>query len=316
DVWVIDDPDIDVGCLPGGLVWLSEGLLALARDRGEVLGALVFASRLCPAASQLWREREHSRLVDDRENHWLFQRYRDYRLPSNAPLYNLMVTAACDRGCAAGLDQDMQAVDGDPDAWRRLLARVQALSPDAALLLRLNRDQVPLVEPEGGASAPSDWLQPFHQRRDALLELAQSRRKLWADSLHEAYRAGLRARRQLPDSLRLQLHQAELDLANRHSEYAQRILENLQRDGYEIPNAGYWWGWVHLNLRRREQAASQLEQSLEQLARVSAHYRMGEALFRLHRRDEARMHYNTVLQAGPLHPEHIRAQARLDSMED
>jgi len=316
DVRVIDDPDIDAGCLPGGLVWLSEGLLAVARDRDEVIGALVFASRMCPAASRLWRQRDDARLVEDRENHWLYQRYRDYRLPANAPLYNLMVTASCSRACAHGLDEQILAAGVEPDAWRRLLVRIHELSPDAALLLRLDHDRIPLTTPEGGSGPADDWLASFHQRRDALLELADSRRHLWADSLLEAYRAGLRARRQLPDSLRLQLHQAELDLANRHPDYGQRILKALQKSGETIPHAGYWWGWVHLDLRRREEAEVSLKKSLDELPRVTAHYRLGDALLRLRRLDEARTHYNTVLEAGELHPEFIRAQARLDSMDE
>jgi hypothetical protein len=165
--------------------------------------------------------------------------------------------------------------------------------------------------PPGGEA----WLASFHQRRDALLDLAESRRSLWARDLLPAYRAGLRARNALPDSVLLQLHQADLDLTNRHPEYGQRILVALEKQGKEIPHAGFWWGWVHLNLRRRPEAAASLEQSIEELPRVSAHYRLGDALLRMHRHDEARAHYNIVLEAGQRHYYYIRARARLEDLD-
>ena len=316
DLRVIDDPDIDAGCLPGGLIWLTEGLLAVVGDRDEALAAIVYASSKCADSNRMWRQRADAELVADRENNPIYLRYRDYRLHANAPLYNLMVTSGCDRDCASALDGRILAVEGDTGAWRRLIARAVALSPDSALAWRIGSMQVPSTNTATAAADGEEWLAQFHQRREALLELAASRRSLWARDLLPAYRAGLRARNALPDSVRLQLHQADLDLTNRHPEYGQRILVALEDEGKQIPHAGYWWGWVHLNLRRRPEAAASLEQSIEELPRVSAHYRLGDALLRMHRREEARAHYNVVLEAGELHHYYIRARARLEDLDE
>lgn len=313
---VIADPDLDAGCLPGGLIWLTEGLLTVARDRDEVLTAIVYASSKCADSNRMWRQRADAELVADRENNPIYLRYRDYRLHANAPLYNLMVTSGCDRDCASALDGRILAVEGDTGAWRRLIARAVALSPDSALAWRIGSMQVPSTSTATAAADGEEWLAQFHQRREALLELAASRRSLWARDLLPAYRAGLRARNALPDSVRLQLHQADLDLTNRHPEYGQRILVALEDEGKQIPHAGYWWGWVHLNLRRRPEAAASLEQSIEELPRVSAHYRLGDALLRMHRREEARAQYNVVLEAGELHHYYIRARARLEDLDE
>jgi len=316
DLWVVDDPDIDAGCLPGGVLWLTEGLLSVARDRSEVLTATVFASSKCADSSRMWRGRADQALVDDRDHDPIYLRYRDYRLRSNAPLYNLMVSSGCDRDCASALDGRILAVEGDSGAWRRLLARTVELAPDSALAWRIGSMRVPSTDDSMASDAAEDWLEPFHRRREALLDLAESRRHLWARDLLPAYRAGLRARNVLPDSVRLQMHQAELDLANRHPEYGQRILTALERQGKSIPHAGYWWGWVHLNLRRRPEAAASLEQSIEKLPRMTAHYRLGDALLRMHRPEEARAQYEIALEAGTLHPYYIRAQARLEDLDE
>ena len=316
DLRITDDPDIDAGCLPGGLIWLSEGLLAVVRDRDEALAAIVFASSKCADSNRMWRERDDAELVADRENDPIYLRYRDFRLRANAPLYNLMVTSGCDRDCATALDGRILAVDGDTGAWRRLLARAVALAPDSALAWRIGSMGVPTNDSGASAAEGEEWLAGFHERRDALLELATSRRALWARDLLPAYRAGLRARRALPDSVRLQIHQAELDLTNRHPEYGERILVGLENKGKQIPHAGYWWGWVHLNLRRRPEAAASLEQSIEVLPRVSAHYRLGDALLRMHRHEQARAQYNIVLQAGQMHHYYIRARARLEDLDE
>jgi tetratricopeptide (TPR) repeat protein len=292
-VRVTQVPDIDAGCLPGGTVWLSEGLLAKLDGLPQLAAALAWGLEQCPAASGIWLQRERLDLAADREGDPLAQRYRDFRLPSNVALYNLLVATGCAApDCDARVRGALQSAGFDASALDDLLTRLRAAA----------------------TGAPVPWLAPFAERREGLVELAESRRRLDAGDLLEAYRAGIRARRALEDSPQLQMHQAELDLANRHFEYGQRILERLEGDGVALPHADFWWGWVHVTLRRREQAVERFERALDQLPRVSAHYWHAEALRRLARLEEAEQHYRTVLEAGPLHPDHERARIRLARM--
>ena len=305
--------DADAGCLPGGTVWLSEGLLARVDDLAQLAAAMAWGLVQCPAASHIWLERDRLVLAPDRQGDPLAQRYRDFRLQANAPLYNLLVATACIMpDCDKQLRRLLDASGYGASSWDGLLTRLRARHPDSALVIRA-RDLVATGAVAAvGKTVP--WLAPFAARREGLIEQAESRRRLDAGDLLEAYRAGRRARRLLDDSPQLQLHQAELDLSNRHYEYGQRILERLEGQGVTVPHADFWWGWVDVTLRRREQAAERFERALEILPRVSAHYWHAEALRRLGRLDEAERHYRTVLEAGPLHPDHERARIRLARM--
>lgn len=313
-VWVTRAPDIDAGCMPGGTLWLTEGLVAKIDDPSQVAAAMAWGMTQCPAADRAWRDRDGQRLVPDREGDVLSLRYRDYRVPANAMLYNLMVATGCPfRNCDVELRERMKRGGFEDSAWDRLLTLLRADHPEAGLVIR-TRALAATGVVESSAATPA-WLAEFAPRRDGLIELAESRRQLDADNLLEAYRAGIRARRLLEDGVQLQMHQAELDLANRHFEYGQRILERLERQGLAVPHADFWWGWVHVTLRRREQAIERFEPAIEALPRVSAHYWIAEAQRRLMRLEEAERNYRIVLEAGPLHPDHERARIRLSRMD-
>lgn len=312
-VWITQVADIDAGCLPGGTVWLTEGLLAKLDDLSQLAAAMAWGMVQCPAASGTWLQRERLDLVADREGDPLAQRYRDFRLPANVALYNLLTATGCTvPDCDTRVRSLLEAAGFGAASWDGLLTRLRAEHPDSALVIRTRELAVTGATAATGTSVP--WLAAFAERRQGLVELAESRRRLDAGDLLEAYRAGIRARRALEDSPRLQMHQAELDLANRHFEYGQRILERLEGEGVEVPHVDFWWGWVHVTLRRREQAAERFERALDQLPRVSAHYWHAEALRRLARLEEAERNYRAVLEAGPLHPDHERARIRLSRM--
>jgi len=305
--------DLDAGCLPGGTVWLSEAVLANVDDQAQLAAVIAWGLVQCPAASHAWQQRSRLKLVPDREGDPLAQRYRDFRLPANVLLYNALVSTGCAvPDCDAKLRGLLDSAGLGAPVWDGLLTRLRAQHPESALVIRTRALAATGNAAEAGPKVP--WLAPFAERREGLIELAESRRRLDAGDLLEAYRAGLRARRALEDSPQLQLHQAELDLTNRHFEYGQRILERLEGDGVQIPHADFWWGWVHVTLRRRELAVERFERALDQLPRVSAHYWHAEALRRLVRLEEAEQHYRAVLEAGPLHPDHERARIRLSRM--
>lgn len=314
-VWVTQVPDIDAGCLPGGTLWLTEGLVAELDNPVLLAAAMAWGLVQCPAADRAWRDREDLRLPPDRDGDPLAARYRDFRLNSNALLYTLLTAIGCPvRRCELELRQRLNTAGFGEAAWDQLLTVLRADHPQAALVIRTQMFAATGAS-EAEASAPA-WLAEFTPRRDGLVALAESRRRLDAGALLEAYRAGLRARSLLEDGPQVQMHQAELDLTNRHFEYGQRILERLERDGHEVPHADFWWGWVHVSLRRREQAVEHFERALDQLPRVSAHYRHAEALRRLARYDQAERNYRKVLEAGPLHPDYERARIRLQRMDD
>jgi len=306
-------PEADAGCLAGGRVWLSEGLLAELSSPTQLAAALAFGVAQCPEASEQWRARAGLALGADRPDSLLAARFRDFRLPANAALYARLTARGCGRRtCDRRVVQLLERIDVAPSAWVELQAHLAAVRPEALLLERsgyAGDAEAALAGPETAALA--GVLAEFHARRDGLRELAASRLSLAGGDLLEAYRAGLRARRQLAPNWRLRLHQAELDLENNHIEYAERILRDIERDGVEIPHADYWWGWVHLGLRQRAPAAARFVASLEVLPRASAHYRLAEAQRRLGRPEAAIANYRRVLAAGPLHRQHRRAELRL-----
>lgn len=310
EVRVTRDPDPDAGCLPGDRIWVSEGLLSVVPGEAELAAALAIALAGCDDANRLWTRRADLALPPDRDD-VLAARYRDFRLDANALLYTLLTGAQCDdSGCAASARAALDRAGFGGAALDRLLLALRADHPEAALTWRTRA-----LASRGVRPAPQttpQWLQPFAMQREGLAELAASRRFLSRGELLEAYRAAIRARRRLPDDLRLRMHQAELDLANNHIEYGQRILMELEADGQIVPHADYWWGWVDSRQRRFERAAERLSASIEALPRASAHWRLGEVLNRLDRKVQALKHYQTVLQAGPRHPFHAYAQQRLE----
>ncbi|MDT8409771.1 MAG: hypothetical protein RQ741_09260 [Wenzhouxiangellaceae bacterium] len=343
-VWTAN-ADADAGCLADGRIFISRGLLAWLESTDELAGVVAVAMQQCPAASQAWRKRDEARPAPLDLDDPLMLRYRDFRLPANAALYNQLVLNCRSPGCIEAATGRVRQAGFDAAHLARLAARLRQHRPASAWLARIGERQQgtagsvdgPIVDhlideiadaaadatvdPIGNLPGDADadefarLVEGFRSQREGLVELAAARQLLLDGDLLEAYRANIRARRVLGATPAVLMMQAELDLANYHPDYAQRILQGLEGDGVEILGEHYWWGWTHSQLKRQHQAIEALRQSIRSCPRVSAHYMLAELLVRAGEADEAVEHFRLVAEAGALHPFSASAASRLAQLE-
>lgn len=315
---VTAEADVDAGCMAGGLLFVTEGLLAHLRSRDELTGALAVAMQQCPMASRLWRQRDKSSLepLSAADASFLEQRYRNYRLPANAAFYRQLTLSGCgESSCLERVSETLDQHGSGSDGLLRLAARLQRDVPDSAWLARtgvVGGGDGRVLDGDGSLAAV---LGPYHQRREGLDHLARARHLLISGELREAYRANLRARRELANPLETELMQVELDLTNFHPDNAQRILNKFEVEKIEIPQADFWWGWTHLQLKRRFNARDHFEQSIEVLPRVDAHYHLGGLLRREGELGRAAESLRRVAATGSVHPSAAQAELLLEQLE-
>lgn len=313
---VTREPDADGGCLAGGRLFISRGLLSWVHDRDELAAALALAATACESASGRWREREAMKLPELDENHRLMQRYRDYRVQANAPLYAQAVATGCGEGRDChGLAAEWLAAAGFADSGPpRLHRRIRQGWPDAAWLVRF--PGAPAADP-GPADGVADGeaYRLVNGWREGLEWLVQVRDSIDSGELRAGYRALIQARRQLDAEWAVRMATVRLNLANLHPETSQRELRTLEAIWGEHPHGDYWWGMIWMQMRSTATGVQRLEASLEVLPRASAHYQLGRHMEFRNRPEQAVTHYRAVTQAGELHPDASSAAVRLAALE-
>ena len=299
---VTAEPDADAGCVAGGRLFVSEGLLAWVQNADELAGALAVAMHQCPRASRLWRQRDGMSLVEFNPESELMNRYIDYRLDANASLFNQAVAAGCGQSdCLSAVTGQLTAAGFEPQALSDLYRRIQQAWPQSAWLERASHQPEPVM----GQSADPVWaglLDDYYARRDGIAELAEVRRQISRGRLHPAYQASLRAMRALGRIYETEMAQAELDLHNLHPYYTERILQRVETQFGAIAHAEYYWGWTHAQLKRRDLARDLLQKSIETLPKVSAHHFLAQEWMLANDHERAISHLNHVLEAGQHHP--------------
>lgn len=313
---VTREPDADGGCLAGGRLFVSRGLLSWVQDRDELAAALALAATACEAASGRWRDRETLALPALDEENLLMQRYSDFRLEANAPVYVQAVATGCGAGRDChGLAAEWLAAAGFAESGlARLHRRVRAGWPRAAWLARF--PGTPAGDPDAvdgtGGSEPyravNDW-------REGLEWLIGVRDSIQSGELRAGYRALIQARRQLDAEWSVRMATVRLNLANLHPETSQRELRTLEAIWGEHPHGDYWWGMIWMQMRSTATGVQRLEASLEVLPRASAHYRLGRIMEFRKEPERAAVHYRAVTQAGELHPDASSAAVRLAALE-
>lgn len=302
DLVVTAEPDADAGCMAGGRLFVSEGLLAWVQTADELAAALAVAMHQCPRASRLWRQRDGMSLVEFNPESELMNRYVDYRLNANASLFNQAVAAGCAQAdCVGAVSGPLAAGGFAPQALSDLYARIQAAWPQAAWLERVALEP----QPPSGQSSDPIWvrlLKEYAAKRDGLAELAEIRRQISRGRLHPAYQASLRAMRALGRTYETEMMQAELDLHNLHPYYTERILQRVETQFGAIAHSEYYWGWTHAQLKRRDLARELLLRSIEILPKVSAHHFLAQEWMLMNDHELAIQHLNHVLEAGQHHP--------------
>lgn len=299
---VTAEPDADAGCVAGGRLFVSEGLLAWVQTADELAGALAVALHQCPRASRLWRQRDGMSLAEFDPESELMNRYIDYRLNANASLFNQAVAAGCAQSdCLTAVTEHMTAAGYKPQALSELYMRIQNAWPQSVWLERA------ALEPQSASGASSDpvWvrlLKEYYAKREGLADLAEIRRRVSRGQLLPAYQASLRAMRALGRTYETELIQAELDLHNLHPYYTERILQRMEQNFGEIAHSEYYWGWTHAQLKRRDMARDLLLRSIEILPKVSAHHFLGQEWMLSDDYELAVQHLNHVLEAGQYHP--------------
>ena len=315
ELWTTGEADADAGCLAGGRIFVTQGLLAWIEHPDELTGALAAALGQCPAARRAWERRAGATLAPVDGEHPLLQRYRDYRLPDNAALVAQLMLRGCGgRDCFAAAADRLEAAGRSADGLARLGQRVRAARPEAAWLDRLGNPAFPGT-PEPGSEHLDGALDAYRAKRDGLGELAAVKRAMYAGKLGDAYRRVLRARRALDNEFEAELVFAELSLLNYHPDSALRSFERLIATGREIPQADYLWGVQAAQSRQRDVGQQRLEASLASLPRISAHFQLGILLHRAWETDAALPHYRIVAAAEPGHPSAAPAAGYIAQIE-
>lgn len=313
----LNNPDADAGCIAGGQLFLTIGLLAFVEHPDELAGALALALTACGEANDDWRRRASSELPELDRQDPLMIAYRDLRLNEQASLYRQLVRP----GCGGGRDCHSQAhvwLTGagiDPAGLDRLLARVGENWPDAAVIYRF--DGYP--ESPGGTGADNDFLAlvaPYKAMREILGHLRDARWELLTGDLREAYRANLRARRIDSESWLPLIMQARLDLENFHPEYTQRELRGLREVYTDGPSLDLYQGIARWQQHHVDEAVPYLEASIEARPTVSGHYHLGRIFALRNEREQAMMHFRIALQGGEIHPYGRDAATRLAALEN
>ncbi|MEM7053358.1 MAG: hypothetical protein AAF446_02305 [Pseudomonadota bacterium] len=312
---VTAEPDADAGCIAGGRLFVSEGMLAWIQNADELAGVIAMAMQQCPRASRLWREREDMRLIEFDEPTELMYRYIDYRLNANASLFNQLVASGCgSSNCFEAVSTRLATAGFDTQAAAGLYSRIRQGWPQSVWLERIASES----DAVSNVPADAEWtllLEKYEEKRQGYADLAEVRRQISHGRLDLAYRAIRDARRVLGHTYETEMMQAELDLHNNHGYYSVRILERLESKYGELPHHNFYWGWAHAQARRRQPGLQQLYASIETLPKVTAYYYLGRTYFELG--DEARAieYFTHVLEAGPINPyadnaEQLIARAR------
>lgn len=307
------EADADAGCMAGGRLFISQGLLAWVEYPDELDALLALALAACSQASDYWRKRHRGDLLPLEHSQWLMNRYRDFRLKANSGFYNQLVAVGCGRGihCDEQARQSLFRAGLEDSGLHRLRQRVLAQWPDAAWLSRF-----PGAEPSPVGSGRQDpeldkLLDVFRARREGLGHAREIRRHWHAGELREAYRAQIRTRRRIDDDWLVMMNQIRLDLTNFHPDYAQRDMQRMSAQFGDHPEDQYWWGRIDTQLRRTPDALTRLNNSLDTLPRVSTHFYLARLLDIGQSPEQAVSHYRQIMVAGPIHPYHERAAARL-----
>ncbi|GEM_PF-4722237 len=314
---VTAEPDADAGCIAGGRLFVSKGLLSWIENADEMAGVLAIALHQCAAASQSWRQRDRQQLVAFEENSELMTRYIDYRLNANASLFNQAVLRGCGSAdCSSVVQPLLEAAGYQPAALSTLAGQLQQAWPLAPWLERTGIDGSIAANEENRIDP--EWarlLIDHYNNRFGYERFAEVRRQISLGELILAYRASLDAMRELGRTYETSLLQAELDLHNLHPYYSERIFRRIEADHGEIIHGDYYWGWAHAQLKRRDQAIEMLNNSIEILPKVSAHHFLGQQYILENNLDLADQHLNHVLEAGPSHPYSADAEMFLDIVD-
>lgn len=315
-VLVTREPDADSGCLAGGRLFISRGLLSWIRDRHELAGALALSATACASTSARWRSRHEQGLPVLDESDPLMQRYRDYRLAANAPLYNQVVATGCGAGadCRAQAAQWLLAAGHTESGLDRLQRRVDAGWPDSAWLARFPASGDDGVRGSDRPASGSAYA-TANGWREGLEALVVSRNGVDSGDLRTAYQAHNRARNALDTDWAVRMNDIRISLANLHPENSQREMRTLEALWGDHPHSSYWWGMIQIQLRSTANGVQRLEESLEVLPRASAHYQIGRYMEFRQRPDRAVAHYRAVTAAGSLHPDAGSAAVRLAVLE-
>ncbi|NKI36498.1 hypothetical protein HFP89_15110 [Wenzhouxiangella sp. XN79A] len=314
-LWTTGEADADAGCLAGGRIFVTQGLLAWIEHPDELTGALAAALGQCPAARRAWEARDRAELAPVDGEHALLARYRDYRLPENAALMAQLMLRGCGgRDCFAAATERLEAAGRSADGLARLGQRLAAQRPDAAWLDRLGRRAFPPAAAAVG-NGLAGVLDDVHAKREGLGQLAEVKRAMYAGELGDAYRRVLRARRALDNEFEAELVFAELSLLNYHPDSAERSIERLLATGRELPQADFLWGVQAAQSRRVELGRQRLEASLSTLPRVFAHFQLAILLHRSWETDAALPHYRIVAAAEPGHPSSAPAASYIAQIE-
>lgn len=323
-VWLTGEADADAGCLAGGRLFLTRGMLSWIEDRQELAGALAVALGQCPRARAAWQRRADSVLAPVESAHALLLRYRDYRLPDNAAVFEQLTLRGCGSTDCLAAGRALLTGAGQPaDGLDRLAARLQASWPDAAWLDRLGGGALAAEAIDASAETVGrmddgdlrEALAAHRERREGLGQLAAVKRAMYAGDLGEAYRQVLLARRALDNEFEAELVFAELSLLNFHPDSAERSLERLAATGRTPPQSDYLWGVQKSQSRARVAGERHLRASLDQLPRISAHFHLGILLHRAGELDAALEHYRVVAEAEPGHPQSAPATSYIAQIE-
>lgn len=313
-LWTTGEADADAGCLAGGQLFVTQGLLAWVEHRDELSAALAAALSLCPTARMAWESRSSAQLAPVSGEHPLLQRYRDYRLPANAALFAQLMNRTCGAGaCYDAAVARLQAAGLEADGLNRLGRRIVEQWPESAWLDRLGASEF-----AAAAEADDDLSELFGElqaKREGLGALAAVKRTMYAGNLSEAYQNVLRARRALDNEFEAEIVFSELSLLNYHPDSAERSFERVRAMGRELPQSDYLLGVQAAQKRARATGQQYLEASLETLPRLSAHFQLGILLHRAWETDAALPHYRIVAAAEPGHPSAAPAASYIAQIE-
>jgi len=307
------EPDADAGCLAGGRIFVSEGLLAWTRHPDELAAVFVLASAQCATASSLWRERDQVELAEFDSASQLIARYIDYRVLSNAALFNQLVNRGCGKSDCIDAGSEQLALAGIASGpIERLAARLHRAWPNSVWLERVGLESITASESDELDESWQQLIEPHTTKLTGLGGLAEARRMISAGNLTEAYRAVRTARRALGKTLQTELMQAEVDLHNRHGFYSERIFEELESTYGELPHRNFYWGWAYAQANRGTHGLNELNESLSTLPKVTTHYYIGMMHLRRRMTEEALDSLQRVVEAGEGHPYYVRSKAYME----
>lgn len=310
---VTAEPDADAGCLAGGRIFVSEGLLAWTRHPDELAAVLAVASEQCSMASQVWRQRAQIELAEFDPASLLMARYIDYRLNSNTALFNQLVTRGCGNAdCINAASERLADAAISPEHLDRLAARIHRAWPKSVWLERIGIEHIKASDSDQDDLSWQQLIEPHAMKLKGLGSLAEARRMISAGNLTEAYKATRDARRAFGKTLETELMQAEVDLHNRHGFYSERIFEKLESTYGNLPHRNFYWGWAYAQANRGAHGLNELNESLSTLPKVTTHYYIGMLYLRRRMTEDALESLEKVVEAGEGHPYYVRSKAFIE----